>query len=131
MKLADSPLAPKYDRSNLTAGIVHFGVGNFHRSHQAMFLDRLLREGKAKDWAICGVGVMPGDKKMRDALAGQDYLYTLVLKNPDGSKDTAVIGSIIDYLFAPEDPAAVLDRLASADTKIVSLTVTEGGVVGT
>lgn len=127
MKLADSTLAPTYDRSELTAGIVHFGVGNFHRSHQAMFLDRLLREGKAKDWAICGVGVMEGDKKMRDALAGQDYLYTLVLKNPDGTKDPAVIGSIIDYLFAPDDPAAVVDRMASADTKIVSLTVTEGG----
>ncbi|WCE45902.1 mannitol dehydrogenase family protein [Winkia neuii] len=127
MKLADSNLAPTYDRSELTCGIVHFGVDNFHRSHQAMFLDRLLREGKAKDWAICGVGVMPGDKKMRDALAGQDHLYTLVLKNPDGTKEPAVIGSIIDYLFAPDDPNAVVERMSSEDTKIVSLTVTEGG----
>ncbi|SDB94701.1 mannitol 2-dehydrogenase [Sanguibacter gelidistatuariae] len=118
---------PTYDRSALTAGIVHFGVGGFHRSHQAMYLDTLMNDGKALDWAICGVGVLPGDVRMRDALAAQDGLYTLVLKHPDGTLEGRVIGSIKEYLFAPEDPEAVIEKMASPEIRIVSLTVTEGG----
>lgn len=116
-----------YDRDALQVGIVHFGVGGFHRSHQAMFLDRLMNEGKALDWALCGVGVLPSDARMRDALRAQDGLYTLVLRNPDGTEDSRVIGSIAEYLFAPDDPQAVIDRLADPNVRIVSLTVTEGG----
>ncbi|MFT3875371.1 MAG: mannitol dehydrogenase family protein [Propioniciclava sp.] len=124
----DSAVAqPGYRRDQLTCGIVHFGVGNFHRSHQAMYLDRLMNAGQALDWAICGVGVLPGDRAMRDALAAQDYRYTLVLKHPDGHHEARTIASIADYLFAPDDPEAVLTRLAAASTRIVSLTVTEGG----
>ncbi|MET7463089.1 mannitol dehydrogenase family protein [Nonomuraea sp. NPDC005501] len=118
---------PSYDRSGLTAGIVHFGVGGFHRAHQAMYLDRLMNDGKARDWAVCGVGVLPGDARMRDALAAQDGLYTLVLKHPDGTREARVIGSIVDYLFAPDDPRAVIERMADPAVRIVSLTVTEGG----
>ncbi len=122
-----APLGPSYDRSQLTTGIVHFGVGGFHRSHQAMYLDRLMRDGRAMDWAITGVGVLPGDRRMRDVLRAQDGLYTLVLKHPDGHVEPRVIGSIRDVLWAPEDPGAVLDLLAAPATRIVSLTVTEGG----
>ena len=118
---------PSYDRAGLTAGIVHFGVGGFHRAHQALMIDDLLEQGLARDFAICGVGVMPSDARMRDALLEQDGLYTLVVKHPDGSLDARVIGSIIDYLFAPDDVEAVIERLASPEVKIVSLTVTEGG----
>ncbi|MCU1529635.1 MAG: mannitol dehydrogenase [Frondihabitans sp.] len=118
---------PTYDRTALSTGIVHFGLGNFHRAHQAMFLDRLMREGKALDWAICGVGVMPVDQKMRDVLRQQDELYTLVLKHPDGTLEPRVIGSIREYLYAPDDPEAVLAKLADPATRIVELTVTEGG----
>ncbi|NUW31815.1 mannitol dehydrogenase family protein [Nonomuraea sp. SMC257] len=118
---------PGYDRSVLTAGIVHFGVGGFHRAHQAMYLDRLMNAGLAHDWAICGVGVLPGDARMRDALTAQDGLYTLVLKHPDGTREARVIGSIIDYLFAPDDPEAVIERMAGPAVRVVSLTVTEGG----
>ena len=118
---------PGYDRSQVSAGIVHFGVGGFHRAHQAMYLDRLMGEGLALDWGICGVGVMPADLKMRDALVAQDCLYTLVLKDPDGSWTPKVIGSIVEYLYAPDDPAAVIEKLADPATRIVSLTVTEGG----
>ncbi|AMD87347.1 mannitol dehydrogenase [Actinomyces radicidentis] len=125
--LADSPLAPAYDRSHLTTGIVHLGVGGFHRAHQAMYLDRLMQQGKAMDWAICGVGLLPQDAAMRDALAGQDYLYSLTLKHPDGHHEASVIGSIHDYKFAPEDRAGVLDVMTAPSTRIVSLTVTEGG----
>ncbi|WP_318656695.1 mannitol dehydrogenase family protein [Scrofimicrobium canadense] len=111
-----------YDRSTITPGIVHFGVGNFHRAHQAVYLDQLMRQGKALDWGICGVGVMPGDSAMRDALLGQDCLYTVTLKYPDGTSETSTIGSIVDYVFATEDRQTVLEIMASPKTRIVSLT---------
>ncbi|WP_336629745.1 MULTISPECIES: mannitol dehydrogenase family protein [unclassified Microbacterium] len=119
---------PEYARDPEKASIVHFGLGNFHRAHQAMYLDRLLAAGET-DGGICGVGVLPSDVRMRDALAGQDHLYTLVLKAPDGGVHAQVIGSVVDYLFAPENPSAVVDRLADPVTRIVSLTITEGGYV--
>ncbi len=118
---------PTYERIGLTAGIVHFGVGGFHRAHQAMVIDRLLAAGEARDFAILGVGVLPQDAAMRDVLAAQDGLYTLELKHPDGSREARVIGSIVDYLFGPDDPDAVVERMASPEVRIVSLTVTEGG----
>lgn len=118
---------PSYDRSQLTPGIVHIGVGGFHRAHQAMYLDALMNRGEALDWAIVGVGVMPGDTRMRDALAAQDHLYTLVVKHPDGRYEPRVIGSLIDYLYAPEDPEAVIEAMSDPKIRIVSLTVTEGG----
>ena len=125
--LADASFAPTYDRSRITTGIVHFGLGNFHRAHQAMYLDRLMSRGEALDWGICGVGVMPQDARMRDVMEAQGGLYTLVLKYSDGSLEPRVIGSIHDYLFAPDDPGAVLDVMTAPTTRIVSLTVTEGG----
>lgn len=125
--LAHRLLVPTYNRSAVKTGIVHFGVGGFHRSHEAMFIDRLLNQGSSPDWGICGVGVLPSDAPMRDALKNQDGLYTLVLRAPDGTETTRVIGSIIEYLFAPDDPGAVITKLADPDTRIVSLSVTEGG----
>ncbi len=118
---------PTYDRSAVTTGIVHFGVGGFHRAHQAMYLDRLMNEGKALDWGICGVGVMPFDATMKRVMEEQDCLYTLVLKDPDGTWEPRIIGSIVEYLFAPDDPNAVIEKMADPATRIVSLTVTEGG----
>ncbi len=118
---------PQYDRSRVSTGIVHFGVGGFHRAHQAMYLDQLMNEGKALDWGICGVGVLPSDRRMSEVMAAQDCLYTLVVKHPDGTHEPRVIGSIVDYLFAPDDPDAVIERMADPSTRIVSLTVTEGG----
>ncbi|MRX44020.1 mannitol dehydrogenase family protein [Agromyces kandeliae] len=117
---------PAYDRAATRTRIVHFGVGGFHRAHEAMYLDRVLSSGE-EDWGICGVGVMPFDLAMRDALRAQDGLYTLVTTAPDGSAEARVIGSIIEYLYAPDDPEAVLAKLADAETRIVSLTITEGG----
>ena len=118
---------PGYDRSAVTVGVVHFGVGGFHRAHQAMYLDRLMNEGKAMEWGICGVGVLASDSRMRDVMAAQDCLYTLVVKHPDGTREPRVIGSLVKYLFAPDDPEAVIEQLADPATRIVSLTVTEGG----
>ncbi|HEY7273425.1 MAG TPA: mannitol dehydrogenase family protein [Actinoplanes sp.] len=118
---------PAYDRDRLSTGIVHFGVGGFHRAHEAMYLDRLMNDGKALDWAICGVGVMPADRRMQEVLDAQDGLYTLVVKAPDGTLEPRVIGCIKEYLFAPDDPEAVIEKMADPGVRIVSLTVTEGG----
>lgn len=118
---------PSYDRKSLKTGIVHLGVGGFHRAHMAMAIDRLLNAGLAKEWAICGVGLLEHDRKMRDVFEQQDCLYTLVLKHPDGRRETSIIGSIVEYIFAPDDPQVLLEKLASPDTRIVSLTITEGG----
>jgi mannitol 2-dehydrogenase len=118
---------PSYDRGAVSAAIVHFGVGGFHRAHQAMYLDRLLNAGAPRDWGICGVGVMPADRAMRGALEAQDHLYTLVEKHPNGEYEARVIGSIVDYLYAPEAADAVIGRLADPATQIVTLTITEGG----
>lgn len=118
---------PRYERSQIGIGIVHFGVGGFHRSHQAMYLDNLLNQGLARDWGICGVGVLPGDQRMRDALRSQDYLYTLILEHPDGTREPRVIGSIVDFRYAPDDPEAVIELLADTAIRIISLTITEGG----
>ena len=118
---------PGYDRSQLDVGIVHFGVGGFHRAHQAMYMDRLMNQGKALDWAICGVGVLPQDAAMKSVMDSQDCLYTLMLKFPDGTRAARVIGSIAEYLYAPEDPEAVIEKMARPGTRIVSLTITEGG----
>jgi mannitol 2-dehydrogenase len=118
---------PPYDRSRLTAGVVHLGVGGFHRAHEAMYHDRLLSSRVSLDWAICGVGVMPRDQSMRDALSAQDGLYTLMVKHGDGTYEPRVIGSIAEYLFVPDGREAVIERMAREEIRIVSLTITEGG----
>jgi len=124
--LPSAVATPAYDRAAISTGIVHFGVGGFHRAHQAMYVDALLARGFS-EWGICGVGVLEFDRAMRDALQAQDNLYTLVTSAPDGTREARVIGSIHEYLFAPDDPEAVLRRLAHPRTRIVSLTITEGG----
>ncbi len=126
--LTKLPIAtPSYDRGKICVGIAHIGAGHFHRAHQAMYIDRLLQRGLAHEWGICGVGVLPGDWPMRDVLRDQDGLYTLIVEKPDGSRDAQVIGSIIDYRYAPDDPEAALEVLAAPSTRIISLTITEGG----
>ncbi|MGY2090043.1 mannitol dehydrogenase family protein [Nocardia gipuzkoensis] len=126
-EFADRVSTPGYDRSRISPGIVHFGVGGFHRAHQAMYVDRLLERGLGDEWGICGVGVLPGDRRMRDVLRAQDGLYTLSTVAPDGTWTTRVIGSVIEYRYAPDDPEAVVAELADPATRIVSLTITEGG----
>ena len=126
-RLNPAVTVPRYDRADVSTGIVHIGVGSFHRSHQAMYLDTLMNGGAALDWGICGIGLQPSNARMRDALAAQDGLYTLVIRHGDGTWDARVIGSIVEYLFAPDDPEAAIEKLAAPATRIVSLTVTEGG----
>ncbi|WP_332701525.1 mannitol dehydrogenase family protein [Devosia sp.] len=116
---------PGYRRSDLTAGIVHFGVGNFHRAHQAVYLDDLFATGSDHDWALVGAGVREADEAMRQKLMEQDWLTTIVEQEADASS-ARVTGAMIDYL-RPGDSAAVIDRLADPAIRIVSLTITEGG----
>jgi mannitol 2-dehydrogenase len=125
--LSASVPTPTYDRDGLRTGIVHIGVGGFHRAHEAMYIDRLLEQGKAQDWAICGVGVLPSDRRMAEVMEAQGGLFTLVVKHPDGTLEPRVVGSIVEYLLAPDDPEAVVEKMAGEATRIVSLTVTEGG----
>lgn len=116
---------PTYDRTGLTAGIVHFGVGNFHRAHQAVYLDDLFATGAGHDWAIVGAGVREADEAMRLKLMEQDWLTAVVEQEADASS-ARVTGVMIDYL-RPGDSAAVIARLADPAIRIVSLTITEGG----
>ena len=110
----------------MTNGIVHIGVGGFHRAHQALYLDNYLEQHPGSEWGICGVGLLEYDRKMQEALHPQDCLYTLVERSPEGDY-ARIIGSITQYLFTPDDPQAVIDTLSDPQCRIVTLTITEGG----
>ena len=117
-------MVPRYDRRSVTAGIVHVGVGGFHRAHQAVYLDDLLGMGGEAGWGICGVGLRPADAAMRDALVPQDCLYTVVSRGAEGN-ELRVVGSILRFLYAPGQAEQVLSAMAAPQTKIVTLTITE------
>ncbi|MGN6143886.1 MAG: mannitol dehydrogenase family protein, partial [Mesorhizobium sp.] len=126
--LASLPAAvarPRYGRENLKAGILHFGVGNFHRAHQAVYLDDLFNLGLGHDWALVGAGVFEGEKAGREKLARQDWLTTVV-EQDEGHMSARVTGAMIDFL-TPGNAAAIIEKLADPGIKIVSLTITEGG----
>ena len=116
---------PTYDRSSLRGGIVHIGVGGFHRAHQAVYLDDLFESGLS-EWSITGAGVLPGDVAMAEALGAQDGLYSLVTRDQH-STNVRVIGSIVDYLLAAPSIDPLVEALSNEATRIVSLTITEGG----
>ncbi len=132
LPLNDSTLAsytgpaarPAYDRATLKQSIVHIGVGGFHRAHQAVYLDDLAALGNT-EWGECGVGLRQEDQRMASVMRSQDRLYTVVTRNA-AEESARVIGSMSSYLFAPASPSAVLDVLAHEDTRIVTLTITEG-----
>jgi len=116
---------PKYRRSDLRAGIVHIGVGNFHRAHQAVYLDDLFNAGRDHDWAIIGSGVRDADVAIREKLKEQDWLTTVVEQEAD-TTSARVTGPMIDFV-RPYDAEALLGALSDPIIRIVSLTVTEGG----
>jgi mannitol 2-dehydrogenase len=127
--LGDLPkdvLRPSYDRRALKPGIVHIGVGNFHRAHQSWYLHRLMQQGEALDWAIVGAGVRTYDSDMRAKLAAQDYMTTLIELSPQG-QSMEVVGSMIDYVPIEDGNRALINRMAQPDIRIVALTVTESG----
>lgn len=118
---------PAYDPAEVRPGIVHLGLGGFHRAHMARYTHALMnRDAVALGWGIIGAGLLPSDHRMRDALAPQDCLYALVER--DGVRETVeIIGSLADVIFAGEDSAALLDAIEKPEIRIVSLTVTEHG----
>lgn len=127
LAIANQISTPCYNRSELKTGIVHVGIGGFHRSHQALYTDQLLHDESITNWGICGVALLEFDQKIYNTLKAQDGLYTLIVKELDGTLTKRVIGSIVDYLFAPENPLAVIEKMANPDIKIITLTITEGG----
>lgn len=117
---------PTYDRAKLTPGIVHIGLGNFHRAHQAWYLHRLMQRGEALDWAIIGAGVRAPDRLMRDKLLAQDCLNTLIELDPSGMA-AEVTGAMIGFLPVEDDNASLIAQMSDPAIRIVSLTVTESG----
>jgi len=117
---------PEYHRDKVTPGMVHVGVGNFHRAHQCVFLEEALHHPGQEKWGYIGIGLMPGDAKMQDVLKEQDFMYTLWEKSVDKA-NVRVIGCHQDFILAPSDPEAAIKVLSAETTKIVTLTVTEKG----
>ncbi|MCR9135712.1 MAG: mannitol dehydrogenase family protein [Alphaproteobacteria bacterium] len=124
-KIGGTMAVPSYSRDALSPGILHIGIGNFHRAHQATYLDQLFSKGIGQDWAIIGAGVLKGDCTARNVLQKQDWLTTIVEREANSSR-AHVIGSMIDYID-PADPQAIIAGLVDPRTRIVSLTITEGG----
>lgn len=130
-RLSDAALAalpakvarPGYDRSRVETGIVHLGIGAFHRAHQAVYTDTVLGNGDLR-WGIVGASLRSGDT--RDALSPQDGLYTVCARD-GGGEHMRVIGSITGLLVAPEEPEALLAAMVRPEVRIISLTVTEKG----
>ena len=124
--LPEAVKRPAYDRSRLSPGIVHVGLGNFHRAHQSWYLHRLFELGLDPDWAIVGAGVRPFDAAQRERLAAQDYLTTLIELDPAGAS-AEIVGSMIDYVPVDVGNTALIAQMVEPEIRIVSLTVTEGG----
>ncbi|MBP5954759.1 mannitol dehydrogenase family protein [Pseudomonas anatoliensis] len=126
-RLATEVQLPAYSLSDTRQGIAHIGVGGFHRAHQAYYTDALMNTGEALDWAICGVGLRAEDRRARDDLKEQDYLFTLFELGDSDDTEVRVIGAIRDMLLAEDGAQALIDKLADPQIRIVSLTITEGG----
>jgi mannitol 2-dehydrogenase len=120
-------LKPNYIRSNLSAGILHIGVGNFHRAHLSWYLHRLMQKDLAKDWAIIGSGITQYDVKMREGLQAQDFLTTLIELDPEGNQSCEVVGPMIGYVPVERNNQKLIIAMSDSNIRIVSLTVTEGG----
>lgn len=126
-KFKDQVAIPTYDRNQVKTGIVHVGIGGFHRAHQALYTDQLLHQPNNSDWGICGIALLDFDLKIYQTLKAQDGLYTLVIKELDGTFTKRIVGAITECLFAPENPSKVIEKMASEEVKIITLTITEGG----
>ena len=122
-----SILKPNYDRSQLTRGILHIGLGNFHRAHLSWYLHRLMQKGDALDWAIVGAGIQEYDIQMKEKLQSQDFLTTLIELNPEGKPAYEIVGGMIDYVPIEAGNRPLVEAMADPQIRIVSLTVTEGG----
>lgn len=116
-----------YDRNQVKAGIVHIGVGNFHRAHEEYYTNQLLEDATQQQWGICGVALLPSDEPLYRALREQENMYTLTVCGRDGKDEVYCIGSLVELIWGVENPQAVIDKIADKDIKIITLTITEGG----
>ncbi|MCQ2184310.1 MAG: mannitol dehydrogenase family protein [Bacteroidales bacterium] len=116
-----------YDRKSVKAGIVHFGVGNFHRAHQEYYTNLLLEDPTQRNWGICGAMILPQDERLFKALKSQDGQYTLTVCSPDGTAEPNQMGALVQLLWGMETPEAIIAKIASPEIRIITLTITEGG----
>lgn len=116
-----------YDRNQVKAGIVHIGVGNFHRAHEEFYTNKLLEDPTQQQWGICGVALLPGDEPLYKALQEQDNIYTLTVCGRDGKDEVYTIGSLVELIWGIADPEAVINKIADKNIRIITLTITEGG----
>lgn len=116
-----------YIREQVKTGIMHIGVGNFHRAHEEFYTNRLLADTTQQNWGICGVMLLPGDERLYKALKKQDNIYTLTVCGRDGKDEVYYIGSLVELIWGVENPKAVIDKIVDKDIKIITMTITEGG----
>ncbi|KPH15125.1 mannitol dehydrogenase family protein [Chryseobacterium sp. ERMR1:04] len=119
--------AYQYDSKGIQSGILHIGVGNFHRAHQQFYTNELLKHEDQQHWGICGVCLLPSDEKIVTNLRSQDLDYTLTICGRDGKDEIYSIGSLTELIWGVEDPKAVINKIADPAIKIITLTITEGG----
>ena len=116
-----------YNRSLVKAGILHFGVGNFHRAHLEFMTNMLLENNTQQNWGICGAMILPGDERLYHALKKQDGEYTLTVCGRDDSIQVYQLGALVELYWGIEEQEQILNKIASKDIKIITLTITEGG----
>lgn len=122
-----SPISFNYNRENVSAGILHFGVGNFHRAHLEYYTNKLLSNSSQSNWGICGAMIMPQDEMLYKALKGQDMTYSLTICGRDGQNQIEWMGGLVELLFQGDDSEAILNKVADKDIRIITMTITEGG----
>lgn len=116
-----------YNREQVKSGILHIGVGNFHRAHEEYYTNLLLENKDQQQWGICGAMLLPSDERLYKALKKQANEYTLTVCGRNGKDEAYRIGSLVELIWGFEDPEAVINKIASKDIRIITLTITEGG----
>ncbi len=114
----------QYNRRDVKAGILHIGVGNFHRAHEEFFTNHLLKDTDQEEWGIHGAMLLPSDERLYRALKKQEGEYTLTVCGRDGKDEVYRIGSLIKLDWAMENPEAILSAIADKHIRIITLTVT-------
>ncbi len=116
-----------YNRSEVKSGILHFGVGNFHRAHLESYTNSLINMGGSNEWGICGAMLMPQDETLYNKLKKQDGIYSLTVCGRDGVNEVEMIGSLVELLWSGDDVEAIIAKIADKDIRIITMTITEGG----
>lgn len=116
-----------YNRENVKSGILHIGVGNFHRAHQEYYTSLLLENEDQQNWGICGAMILPSDERLYKALKGQGGEYTLTVCGRNGEDTAYRLGALNELYWGMEDSEKIINKIADKDIKIITLTITEGG----